>query len=55
MYICALCVCLVPKEAKRLPKGGCLELVSLELEVQVVVIHHVGPGNGILVLWKGSH
>ena len=40
-------VCLVSEEARR-------DLDALELELQMVVIHHAGAGNWILVLCSSS-
>jgi hypothetical protein len=28
--------------------------IPLELEFQMAVSHHMGAGNGILILWKSS-
>ena len=39
MYVCILCVCLVPKEVIC----GCK--IPMELELQMFVSHHVGAGN----------
>lgn len=35
MHVCAPCACVMPTEARR----------ELELELKIVVSHHVGAGN----------
>jgi nuclear pore complex protein Nup62 len=47
VYIC-VCMCLVPLEARRGPQ------IPPELELEMVVSHHVGAGNWTQVLWKSS-
>lgn len=43
-YVCALCVCLVPEEARR---GR-----ALELQLEIVLSYHVGTESR--VLWKSN-
>lgn len=48
MFVCALCVCLVPTKARR--KYQC----SLEPELQIVGNCHVNEGNWTWFFWKVS-
>lgn len=45
---CMLCAYWVPTEAEREMLG------SLKLKLQIILSHHVGPGNQTYVLWKSS-
>jgi hypothetical protein len=48
MYVCVSCVWLVPMAVRRGHRN------PLELELEMIVSHHVGAGNQIQVLWKSS-
>lgn len=51
VYVCILCVFLVPTEAR----GGCW-MYPLELELKTVVNCHMTAGNWTCVLWQtGQH
>lgn len=46
MHVCVLCVCSV--------SGGQKELEPLELDLPMVVSHHVGAESQTQVLWQSS-
>lgn len=47
IHVYAPTTCLVPREARRV-------WLSLELELQALVNHHVGPGDQTLIFRKSS-
>lgn len=47
MYICLLCMCLLPSEARK-------ELNCLEMDLQMGVSHYVAAGNQAWVFCKSG-